>query len=82
MLLKSHEDFLAPLGHRLVGQSFTYKARNITRVLPKARLFVTHKQRKKNTKERLVPIESLKNLVDIGEPITFLSYFTIEPHSW
>lgn len=26
-----------------------------------------------------VPIESLKNLVDIGEPITFLSYFTIEP---
>ena len=26
-----------------------------------------------------VPIESLKNLVDIGEPITFISYFTIEP---
>lgn len=26
-----------------------------------------------------VPIESLKNLVDIGEPITFVSYFTIEP---
>jgi hypothetical protein len=26
-----------------------------------------------------VPIDSLKNLVDIGEPITFLSYFTIEP---
>jgi len=26
-----------------------------------------------------VPIQSLKNLVDIGEPITFLSYFTIEP---
>lgn len=26
-----------------------------------------------------VPIESLNNLVDIGEPITFLSYFTIEP---
>lgn len=27
-----------------------------------------------------VPIESLKNLVDIGEPITFISYFTIEPN--
>ena len=26
-----------------------------------------------------VPIASLKNLVDIGEPITFMSYFTIEP---
>ncbi len=26
-----------------------------------------------------VPIDSLKSLVDIGEPITFLSYFTIEP---
>lgn len=26
-----------------------------------------------------VPIESLSNLVDIGEPITFISYFTIEP---
>lgn len=26
-----------------------------------------------------VPLESLKNLVDIGEPITFLSYFTVEP---
>ena len=26
-----------------------------------------------------VPIESLNNLVDIGEPITFISYFTIEP---
>ena len=26
-----------------------------------------------------VPLESLKNLVDIGEPITFMSYFTIEP---
>lgn len=26
-----------------------------------------------------VPIESLHNLVDIGEPITFISYFTIEP---
>jgi hypothetical protein len=26
-----------------------------------------------------VPIESLNNLVDIGEPITFITYFTIEP---
>lgn len=26
-----------------------------------------------------VPIESLSNLIDIGEPITFISYFTIEP---
>lgn len=26
-----------------------------------------------------VPIQSLNNLVDIGEPITFISYFTIEP---
>ena len=26
-----------------------------------------------------VPIVSLSNLVDIGEPITFISYFTIEP---
>ena len=26
-----------------------------------------------------VPIESLNTLVDIGEPITFISYFTIEP---
>jgi hypothetical protein len=26
-----------------------------------------------------VPIKSLSNLVDIGEPITFISYFTIEP---
>lgn len=26
-----------------------------------------------------IPIESLSNLVDIGEPITFISYFTIEP---
>ncbi len=26
-----------------------------------------------------VPIESLSNLADIGEPITFISYFTIEP---
>ena len=26
-----------------------------------------------------VPIESLRNLIDIGEPITFISYFTIEP---
>jgi hypothetical protein len=26
-----------------------------------------------------VPIESLSNLVDIGEPITFITYFTIEP---
>ena len=26
-----------------------------------------------------VPIESLNNLVDIGEPITFIAYFTIEP---
>ena len=26
-----------------------------------------------------VPIDSLSNLVDIGEPITFISYFTIEP---
>lgn len=26
-----------------------------------------------------VPIKSLSNLIDIGEPITFISYFTIEP---
>jgi DNA-binding transcriptional MerR regulator len=26
-----------------------------------------------------VPIKSLNNLVDIGEPITFITYFTIEP---
>ncbi len=26
-----------------------------------------------------VPIESLSNLIDIGEPMTFISYFTIEP---